>query len=249
MGKLRRASHLLFALLDPDKREAMHAALEVQNRQPSYLCPICGFSGKFQGFGNPVRPSARCPSCGALERHRLLQLAVNREFFSITGKRVLHFAPESSLATMIKGFPRIVYESADIVPGRAMITLDIERIELPEKQYDFVICSHVLEHVDDRKALSELFRILKPSGKLVILVPIVEGWSESFEDSSKTTDRERELYFGQLDHVRLYGSDFRDRVKAAGFSLQEFTANALDCVQFGLQRGEKIFLGTKCKEK
>jgi SAM-dependent methyltransferase len=245
MTTLGGAAQLFFALLDRNKRAAMRRAVQAEQGQPKYLCPCCGFSGQFKSFGVDNRPSAQCPSCGALERHRLLQLVIAQGFLNFNGSRILHFAPEDSMTRQIQKCSDVVYETADLVPGRAMKVLDIERIDLPDDQYNFVLCSHVLEHVDDRKALLELFRVLKPKGQLVALVPIIEGWTKTYEDSSKTTEKERELYFGQADHIRIYGADFRDRIKAAGFSLQEFTAEGLESTKYGLLRGDKIFVATK----
>jgi len=172
-------------------------------------------------------------------------LAISQGFVDFENKRVLHFAPEDAVAAQIQKSGNVEYETADIVPGRAKHTLDIERIDEGIGEFDLILCSHVLEHVDDRKALSEMFRVLKPNGQLVALVPVVEGWARTFEDSSKTTEKERELYFGQSDHVRMYGADFRDRVRSAGFVLGEFTAEAVESVQYGLMRGDKIFRATK----
>jgi predicted SAM-dependent methyltransferase len=84
-----------------------------------------------------------------------------------------------------------------------------------------VICNHVLEHVDDRKALTEIMRILAPGGMLVASVPIIEGWDTTYEDVAIKDPEDRALHFGQSDHVRWYGRDFRDRLKAAGFEISE----------------------------
>jgi len=45
-----------------------------------------------------------------------------------------------------------------------------------------VLCSHVLEHVNDTKALKSINRILKPKGKLIAMVPICEGWEKTYEN-------------------------------------------------------------------
>ena len=158
------------------------------------------------------------------------------------GAEVLHFAPEHAV-TRLLGHTK--YRSADLAPGSADLVLNIESIDLATESVDFVIASHVLEHVDDRAALREIWRILRPGGSLIAMVPIVEGWAQTYEDAARTTASERELHFGQNDHVRYYGRDFRDRLIAAGFSLREFVAGGPDCVRFGLTRGERVFFGTK----
>jgi SAM-dependent methyltransferase len=245
MHEFMRKLHLLSALADATKRRVIRTALEAHEAQADCRCPCCGYVGRFRSFGSDARPGAECPACGSLERHRLLRLAVSRGVVSFDGRRILHFAPEEAVTAEVRKARTVAYETADLVPGRAMVTLDIEHIDRPGEAYDLIICSHVLEHVDDRKALAEMFRILAPGGLLVALVPVIEGWPATYEDGSKVSAEERQLYFGQGDHVRLYGADFRDRVRAAGFVLDEFTADGKDSAEYSLQRGDKVFLATK----
>ena len=77
------------------------------------------------------------------------------------------------------------------------------------------------------------------------MVPIVEGWSRTYENSAVQSDEDRALHFGQFDHVRYYGSDLRDRIRAADFDLEEFSASPQDCIKFGLMPGEIIFLAQR----
>jgi SAM-dependent methyltransferase len=42
----------------------------------------------------------------------------------------------------------------------------------------------VLEHVNDTKALQEIHRILKPDSRLIAMVPICEGWDETYVASA-----------------------------------------------------------------
>jgi SAM-dependent methyltransferase len=184
---------------------------------------------------------AHCPRCKSLERHRLLKLWLDGNPPAIQGRDVLHFAREDCVTGFIKPLAGR-YVTADIDAGRADLVLNIERLDLPASSFDVAICSHVLEHVDDRKALAELYRILRPGGLCILAVPIVEGWDATFEDAAVTKPEERAVYFGQFDHIRYYGADFRDRIRKAGFSLSEFTAVEPHVTRHGLIRGEKIFL-------
>ena len=79
----------------------------------------------------------------------------------------------------------------------------------------------------------------------MFMIPIIEGWANTYENTEVRTERERELHFGQFDHVRYYGADVRNRARKAGFGLTEFTAEAEDCVRHALLRGEKVFVATK----
>jgi SAM-dependent methyltransferase len=141
------------------------------------------------------------------------------------------------------------YVTTDYIRDDVDLKLNIEELDLDSDSFDTVLCSHVLEHVDDRKALAELNRVLRPGGLAILAVPIIEGWDTTYEDPSITTARGRRINFGQDDHMRVYGRDFRDRVRAAGFTLSEFFADGADTVKYGLSRGARIFLAQKPRPK
>ena len=89
-----------------------------------------------------------------------------------------------------------------------------------ECTFDVVVCNHVLEHVpEDRKAMRELQRILKPGGWAVLLVPFDQDRAVTYEDWAIVDPDERERAFGQFDHVRVYGRDYVDRLSDAGFEV------------------------------
>ena len=207
-------------------------------------CNICGYHGPFGPGGKGMRNDARCPRCRSVERDRLFKLWLDKEPQFLDQKDILHFAPERSLTSLVRPLARR-YRSADIVPGRADLVLNIEQLELTSASVEVVICAHVLEHVDDAKALGELFRILVPGGLAVISVPIVAGWSASYENPAIVTAKERAVHFGQWDHVRCYGADLRDRIRVAGFSLREFSASPSEGVSHGLIRGDTLFIAQK----
>jgi len=207
-------------------------------------CPCCGYRGRF--FPEPHLAMAEsCPGCGSLERQRLLALAVKRGFVSFAGCDVLHFAPDPAVERLVDEQGPARQVTGDRQPGRAQRVLNIEALDLPDAAFDRVICSHVLEHVDDRAALAEIARVLRPGGQAVIMLPIVEGWPQTYENAEIRTEPERTAHFGQYDHVRYFGADLRDRIAAAGLSLAEFTAGGEDSARYRLQRGEKVFLAAK----
>ena len=166
---------------------------------------------------NPI-----CPRCGAQARHRALWLYLHARthLFSGKGLRVLHFAPERALGQALAGAPGIEYVSADLEDPAAMEHFDITDIPHPDGSFDVILCIHVLEHVeDDRKAMRELRRILRADGFAIVLVPLDLDRAETFEDPSITDPAERERAFWQADHLRLYGRDFPDRLREAGFDV------------------------------
>jgi len=85
--------------------------------------------------------------------------------------------------------------------------------------------------VDDKKALAEIYRVLKPGGVALIMLPVIEGWAGTYENPKVTTPEERKRHYGQADHVRYYGADVRGRIRAAGFQLEEFTAEGEDVLE------------------
>jgi SAM-dependent methyltransferase len=209
------------------------------------LCPICDYYGSFGPFGAALRYDARCPSCASLERHRLVWLMICRHGILTKQHSVLHFAAESVLRKRVQTLVGR-YETAELrESARPDHLVNIEAIDLPDESYDRAICNHVLEHVDDRKALAELYRILRPGGIAVLTTPIIEGWAETYENPAVTGKSERLLHFAQSDHVRIFGRDLRDRIRAAGFALDEMVAKEPDVHRYGLMRGETVFLATK----
>jgi SAM-dependent methyltransferase len=207
-------------------------------------CPVCGYKGYFLGAGFPLRLDCMCPACGSGDRHRLLKLWVDANRHELAGKRLLHFAPEPSVVRFIRPISAD-YVSADLQSGRADRVLDIEAIDLQDACVDVVLCLHVLEHVDDRRALAEMFRVLAPGGRALFMFPLVDGWDATYENDLARSPKDRLLHFGQRDHVRFYGNNVRERIRDAGFSLEEFTAEEPLVRLHALRRGEKIFLGRK----
>lgn len=203
-------------------------------------CPCCGHIGKFRAFGFPPRFDAECPKCGALERHRLFVLVCERIGVFAGPRDVLHFAPEHALRIYLRARAR-AYITADLSGMDVDRIEDIECLSFANESVDVVVCSHVLEHVDDTKALRELRRILRPDGLLLCMVPIIEGWDRTYENPSVRTPAARAVHFGQHDHLRMYGRDFPRRLASAGFQVVEHTATGELSVRFGLLFGEKVF--------
>ena len=187
-----------------------------------YYCPLCQTSySKFLSAGTPPRPNSRCPGCDSLERHRLLWVSLDHlqtQGALSKGGRLLHVAPESSLAKELR--KDYEYMSVDISAPGVQAKTDITALCFSDECFDAIICNHVLEHVpNDRKALSELYRVLKHGGWGSIQVPMRKG--ETQEDPAVIDPVERERLYGQADHVRRYGEDFRERLQTAGFDVFE----------------------------
>jgi hypothetical protein len=196
-------------------------------RHATVECPYCGWRGThFLPGGAEIRKNARCPRCGSLERHRLYYLYLKQILPKDKPLQVLHFAPEKIITGLFKSYKNINYLSTDPGPLKAMEKIDITNIPYPENSFDVIFCSHVLEHIpDDKKAMLEIYRVLKPGGFSILQVPIKDVFNgikieTTYEDPSVTDPVERKMVFGQEDHVRIYGRDYEQRLANAGFQVK-----------------------------
>lgn len=203
-------------------------------------CPVCGTDAdEFLPGGHNNKPGQKCPVCKSNSRSRLawLYLKTRTDFFDGAPRRMLHIAPEGTLAQRFAVIPNLDYLTADIDPNKAMVQMDITDIRYPDESFDLLLCSHVLEHVpDDRLAMREMARVLKRSGWAVFMIPMKR--ESTFEDFSVTDpDRRREL-FGHPEHVRRYGRDFMQRMADSGWAWEQVTPESLaspqDCRRYGL---------------
>lgn len=190
-------------------------------------CPLCGARyRKFLPYGYVTsRSNALCPRCLSLERHRLLWLYLTRETDLLQRTpRTLHIAPEVCLMRHLKrAFAATPerYTTADLESPLADLHFDVQQIPLDEASFEVLICNHLLEHVaDDRRALRELNRILAPGGWGILLSPVDRTRETTFEDDTITDPAERTRIFGQYDHRRIYGNDYTDRLREAGFEAE-----------------------------
>ena len=187
-------------------------------------CVLCkSFFVKFIEFNG--RPNAGCPVCKSAERHRLVGYYMNN-YINLPPLSVLHLSPEKTIYNILHNYVR-EYVCADLNPDGfkplPCIKLDITDINCEDNKYDMIIASHILEHVlDDRVAMKELLRVLVPKGKLIALVPQNFNSEVTDEDSTITDPLIRTKRFGQYDHVRLYGLDFSQRLKEAGFYVKAY---------------------------
>lgn len=214
---------------------------------PKYFCPVCSSPIREfdrlpdfyyenldrNGYIFPIFQAETinylkytCPSCGASDRDRLYALYLQRSRAELKGNaKLLDIAPSQSLGEFLKKeYPSINYTSADLIMNSVDDCVDITQMEIyADEIFDFFICSHVLEHVqDDRKAMSELFRVLKSGGKGIAMVPIMLSIEEDYEDPAVITPEDRWKHFGQDDHVRVYSKPgFINKLSFTGFLVHQ----------------------------
>jgi len=199
-----------------------------------------------------------CSGCFSLERHRLLIDFIEQEMCEIlTGDcRILHVAAEACISDRIERNPNASYETIDNMsqfifglerkPKRVMDVIDLD---YQDETFDYIICNHVLEHVDDdKKAMRELYRVLKVGGAGLINVPINRNSDETLEDRT-LSPLERRHQYGQADHLRYYGIvDFARGLESVGFevTVRKFgRETSLDPIRNGIMVHEEIVVCRK----
>ena len=227
--------------------------LRIIFRGKKYTDPIDDSNySKFLSYGyKTVRKNALCPGTLSLERHRLLWLYLDKETdFLNSNLKVLHVAPEQVFYKKFKKLKNWEYFTFDLNSPIADIKGDLISTNFKDEYFDLIICNHVLEHIeDDKSALDEMYRILKYNGISILQVPINVKKENTFEDLSIKSKIQREKYFGQYDHVREYGLDFKDRVEQAGFKVEMINYSekiSEDLViKYGLMKDDLIPIGKK----
>ncbi|MFK7807247.1 MAG: methyltransferase domain-containing protein [Saprospiraceae bacterium] len=212
-------------------------------RGDKFECNVCGFHlNQFVQLSNINEKL--CPNCGSLPRTRRLTKILFSEI-NVENKNILHFSPPNALKKKIKKINPEGYVTTDYMDEfEADKKLDITNIGEPNHSYDLIICYHVLEHIEeDRKAMAELFRILKPNGLVLIQTPFKSG--QIYENKDIKTPEDRLKHFGQDDHVRIYSVEgLVERLEQNGFHLgvRQFEEEE---VYFGLKKGEVILFANK----
>jgi SAM-dependent methyltransferase len=162
-----------------------------------------------------------CPHCSSSDRERHLRLFLERLGIleATRGGSVLHMAPEVRLGEYVRSFGCARYVMGDLAPtSEAVQRIDLHDMPFPDETFDLVICNHVLEHVRDAAAsLREIHRVLKPGGRAICQTPFARRLAKTFEDALLQSPEDRLFFFGQDDHVRLFGLDIEQWILDAGF--------------------------------
>lgn len=218
-----------------------------------HVCPCCGWHLRAftrGGFSLRTRKNGYCPRCNAKARHRRLWIFLQEETNLFEDRlRVFHVSPKYAVSRRLSRLSNLEYIAGDIANRpNATVRMDLTAVPLGTGSIDAVICVHVLEHItDDKAAINEMHRILRPGGWALISVPIRLD-RPTYEDATIVTAAEREAAFGETTHVRYYGFDLIDRLRAAGFDVALYEASAVDDdvkSRYGLLDDENIFLSRK----
>jgi SAM-dependent methyltransferase len=219
---------------------AFHGIFYVGN---AHQCGVC--QKKLKSFISLENGDLLCPFCGSLARNRRLWQLLNTEDH-LQGK-ILHFSPSRNIYRKLKKRPDLHYVTTDYEDEFiADFRFDITNIAQETATFDRIICFHVLEHIsNDIQAMQELYRVLKPGGKVFIQTPFKTG--EIYENDSITSPEERLKHFGQEDHVRIYSPEgLKTRLKQVGFQVKKLTFEPEDQdAYYGYISPETILIATK----
>jgi len=234
-----------------------------------YKCNLCdrGFRKMLNGgFDLPVIHEKEivgagirkhiCPYCQSTDRDRLVKLYLDHSFkLKDNIISILHIAPEPALYKSLSKLKNINYIPAvkyheGIYYPKDITLVDITDIHFESEEFDLVICNHVLEHIeDDKLAINEIFRVLKKGGKAILQVPYSNLLKETYEDANIKTVEQREKHFGQFDHVRLYGTDYPDKLRHCGFDVDLFSPESVidknKIAKLSLFKNENLFIANK----
>lgn len=248
--RLQSLRRLIFNHVPPVLTDLLGRFNKIIYRGTDYRCPIClsnlksflplprefritleigGQTFTASDFETLNVENYLCPVCRCSDRDRLFALFLKRisENFQ-TNRKLIHFAPERALSSFLKRNFKYSYKTADLHRKDVDDRVDISKMDHYESDsVDCFICSHILEHVQaETMALKELYRILKPSGWGILIVPVLPDLAETYEDPSKKTEEERLRHFGQKDHQRVYGKNhYLIKLRSAGFHVSPLGAD------------------------
>jgi SAM-dependent methyltransferase len=213
-------------------------------------CAVCGRQGSFvtsyqwssskyeDGRDEPNwREHVACRGCGLVTRlratiHHLQTTSLRRDERVYLTERVTPFY--SYMAQRVDDITGSEYLGADFAPGQISNGVrheDLQRLSFPDKSFDLIVSLDVLEHVPDyEKAFVEMYRCLKPGGRMVVAVPFERNSphnivrAELLSDGTLVHHLPPEYHGNPVDHeggslcYRYFGWDFLEFARSIGFS-------------------------------
>lgn len=238
-----------------------------------YHCPVCqtnvegfepispyyvdtanshDFIYSFKDFETLNLEHYTCPNCKSSDRDRLYALFFSQLHKTTPVSSMLDFAPAKAIEAFLRSRVGKGYRSTDL--NRKDVDdsgVNIEDMSCyADNSFDFIICSHILEHVASPKlAVSELNRVLKVGSKAIIMVPIMTTIENDTEDSALVSEASRWKHYGQDDHVRMFSKNgFVALLKSAGFQVSLLTKSDFknsNFIKLGIDPKSVLYVVTK----
>lgn len=239
----------------------MYAELPLLGKKT--YCPICNKKYNFLNMGKPytiftckkiigggLRKKVRCPICDINDRIRWCYYVLIKYTTIFNEKSViLHIAPEKGLEKIFRRNEKITYISGDLQEGKADIVCDITKLQFENNYFDYILINHVLEHIkEENLAFKEMKRVLKDTGYIICSFPICLS-EDTYENECIINKKDRIKYYGQKDHVRLYGRDVKSHLEAYGLEVREFITDMIltddEILKMNVIKGDRIFICNK----
>ena len=208
--------------------------------KPKFFCNVCSKDTKGYLAGFFPKLSLTCINCFSEDKQRMISRYLDD--FNFESKKILHFSPEPCLVDYIEKKKSNEYILGDINPSKGIKKINIENIDYQDNYFDLIICSHVLEHVNDDLAISNLKRVLKKNGIALILFPIIDAWKKTYRNKDIKNKTDRNFHFLQWDHLHLFGRDVEEKLSGDGFELKRIIPFGEECVKFGISQGNSLFV-------
>lgn len=199
------------------------------------------------GYGENIL----CPNCMSTARERLV-LAYLEDKIKIEGKKILHLSPEKNVSNYLR--KRTTVTTADLMPEIYMGVdaniqqQDATQFTFADNSFDMIVANHVLEHIpDDRKAMREIYRVLRSPATAILQVPYSETIPATMEEPGINNPTKQSAIFGQEDHVRIFSlNDYMQRLRSVGFSVELSPQADIDrYAKYATQPGEKMIVISK----
>lgn len=211
----------------------------------SVQCPCCGWEGgQFYDYLEVgfIHRKVECPQCNSHARHRTLYTWLQREFrLQEKEGTALVFAPEKALDSVWQQASHLRAHKVDIKATRGVNVLaDLQRLPFASDSVDLIWCHHVLQLIeDDRAAIRELYRVLRPpTGEVVLSVALAPG---------TTTEEYGSMNEEVMNFWRMYGDDFVERLAEAGFHVQtiNYKPSPEERRRYGIDSEDNLFICVK----
>ena len=176
------------------------------------VCNICHWSGD-EFIGPYHTEMATCPRCGSVARDRFLLFCFLSRRGYAKNLRVLETSPRmgAGYRSMMRRYFKYTASDYDLSAHEGDIQIDLQAMALPDSSIDILLTPHVLEHVPDtEKALSEIYRVLAPGGRMYLQVPLCYG--------STQVPSTPEFHADNTPVFFNFGWDLTDKLRAAGFT-------------------------------
>ena len=125
---------------------------------------------------------------------------------------------------------------------------DSEDLPFENDSFDAVTVGFGVRNFENlNKGLEEIKRVMKKGGLGIVQVPFYDPIPEkTIEDKTVVSKKEREKLYGQSDHVRKYGKEYKGRLESTGLHVKVIKPNKFlnksEIRGYGIIEDEELFI-------